>query len=500
MVWPTTGVTETKVTSGVEVPMSGMGPSMDWINAGVKCTGLGGTPSADSPLCTNIAPPSWATVVGRDVFNKGYVFLPPKFDIAPYAGIEFWKTNGLVTHMKFYRYASVQDAFIGNMPTSPETFYANSDGSAYAGNASPSGSSTKQMCGIGQAMAGIYYHGPQHLISLSDVELRCVDLYDQSKGEFAYPGSTFPQAVPGDPFPEVGSCFGKNGSGSFMTNVITQVPSGQANTNRFVLNLECSSSELLAAYKNEADNAQVLPLYPICTGKQGATIAEVHSAVGQGGTIETQSNFCAAHAKKLCSGPNPPMPYCACINADPLAPGVSPECLSANGCSGLNYSTMWVDPTQMVDPCKGATITICSVLPQMSASNINLVNDKITVECGSQYSKTCPTCKTGLGDCVSETDPTVCRPAGSDGTCGSGWKKCGPAPPPSGPTGPSPPGPGATPTPPAVQPWWGIFTNSAPLVIDGKNIGTIGHWMIGGVAAAGLIVLLLLVYFMYQYM
>lgn len=295
------------------------------------------------------------------------------------------------------------------------------------------------------------------------------------------------------------------GPGGFVTGMwVTQSfmsVGGPQSTN---LHLGCATGDQM---KDAFAKAQLLVEDPICTGKQpgSLTLQQIQSGAGQGGEMETRLNACAAHARTLCSESNPPMPYCSCLTATPLQPGIPVECISNNECSSLKYASMWVNPATLIDPCKGGTFNICNALNELTSAQISLYNDKITLNCGQQFSK-CATCKTGVGQCVSLTDSTVCRPAGSDGSCGSGWTRCPSAPsptPPVTPPGGTPTKPPSTPpaTPPATtQPWWGIFTNSSPLVVAGQNIGTIGHWIIGGVAAAGVILLLLIVYFIYQYL
>jgi hypothetical protein len=283
-----------------------------------------------------------------------------------------------------------------------------------------------------------------------------------------------------------------------VTNLQLTVPKDQAQPNAMSLKVTSSVPGVTSAMKTAADTAQLLVTDPICTGQQTTPVlATIQSMAGN-----ARMTACKTRVEALCKGPNPPMPYCSCVLATPLMDNVNVGCLAANDCHFSKFSTMWVPPEQLVDPCGGANITICSVLPQLSAHNITLANDKINVQCGSQFSK-CATCTTGVGECVSETDPTVCRPS-TNGQCGTGWKRCNSTPsdptkPPTDPTKPptDPTKPPTDPTKPQPQPWWGIFTNSSPLLVDGKNLGTIGHWVIGGVVAAGVVLLLILVYVFY---
>jgi hypothetical protein len=172
MVWATAGLDQTSIPSGSSnIGFPGLGRSnIDWSSFGISCTAAGGHPTQASPACTTVAPPMWSQVVGiGNNYNKGVVVGPPMYQYAPYAGIEYWKQGGVITYLRWYRYASAQDAIAGKLPTSPERFFYNSEGQKYASNTSPQGDHTQQMCPMGQIVTGFNFNQPRHSPSISSL-------------------------------------------------------------------------------------------------------------------------------------------------------------------------------------------------------------------------------------------------------------------------------------------------------------------------------------------
>lgn len=196
-----------------------------------------------------------------------------------------------------------------------------------------------------------------------------------------------------------------------------------------------------ATFAQAGPEAKLVVTDPTCTGVQMGIDDKGNPInvqnVGDGGKVDPfAEQACASRAVDICKNADADDPYCACINAKPVAGlsaigiNLAPRCLSNGQCMAADPAQTWMDYTHadQATMCPKLAVDVCAFLWNMEAETIVLSND--TLKC-SDVNGRCPDCTVGTGPCKSAVPfngETACRTRQPDGTCGVGFVDCDPQP------------------------------------------------------------------------
>jgi hypothetical protein len=224
--------------------------------------------------------------------------------------------------------------------------------------------------------------------------------------------------------------------GCAINNIIMQLNSGPFYPTNYMVSLDTAPvANILPTLATWADAAKLTVIDPTCTGVMTASDDSGNpidvSNVNDKAKTEFES-WCGTRAKKLCATLAKDDPYCACLNATPIA-GVDQalgtpftmHCLSDGNCMKSSPLTTWMDfDTADVSLCPTLKIQICEFLAKLDATAIVITDTRF--KC-TDIDDTCPECDAGGGPCKAVDTVgglTACRPRQPDGTCGDGFIAC----------------------------------------------------------------------------
>jgi hypothetical protein len=227
-------------------------------------------------------------------------------------------------------------------------------------------------------------------------------------------------------------CFGCS-----VMRVVIQLDAGPVFPTNHMLSLDTLPNGLgiLSNIQQWSKDTHLKVMDPVCTNVMMATDDSgnpVNLTNLNNLADETTENACALRAKAQCAALPKDDPFCACINAQPIA-GVdkalgkpfSMHCLSNGDCMKASPLETWMDfDTADVTLCPTLKIEICEFLAKLDATAIVITNTRF--KC-SNISNSCPECNAGGGPCkaVEKIGGLVaCRPKQKDGTCGDGFVEC----------------------------------------------------------------------------